>query len=400
MLRLLPDIRYGTGRYPEHVARRLRALNITTWVAAAITGGFAVTQFLDPSPALKPVAMVDATIAPMLAAIPLLHRFGSLAAPLAFTVCLLAGTFIVCAMIGTGTGMQFYYLAITALAVLFFGTEHISFVAVLSIVAAVLIVVLEIMVPRETGVQPSATTFASFIATTAVSCAILFTIVVYAVRAAEREHDRSESLLENILPAAIASRLKSGAGAMIADKYPEASILFADMAGFTARASDTTPEELVRFLNRVFSDFDRLVERHGLEKIKTTGDSYMVVAGVPSPRSDHAVALAQLALDMRDVGANLHDPRGRSVPIRIGISSGPVVAGVVGTRKFFYDVWGDAVNVASRMESTGVPGNIQVSPDAYALLKEAFVLEERGPIDVKGKGTMSTWFLIGRGARQ
>lgn len=152
----------------------------------------------------------------------------------------------------------------------------------------------------------------------------------------------------------------------------------------------------MRFLNRVFSDFDRLVERHGLEKIKTTGDAYMVVSGVPAPRPDHAHALAALALEMREAATGWRDPRGRNVPIRIGIGSGPVVAGVVGTRKFFYDVWGDAVNVAARVETTGSTGRIQVSHDVYERLRDEFVLEARGEIEVKGKGRMSTWFLLAR----
>ena len=185
---------------------------------------------------------------------------------------------------------------------------------------------------------------------------------------------------------------------MIADRHDEASILFADMEGFTVQASNTDPGELVQFLNRVFSDFDRLVERHGLEKIKTTGDAYMVVSGVPTARCDHAQALAALALEMCAAAAEWRDPRGHAVPLRMGISSGPVVAGVVGTRKFFYDVWGDAVNVAARMETTGSAGRIQVSQDVYQRLRDEFVLEARGEIDVKGKGRMPTWFLVGRRA--
>jgi len=193
----------------------------------------------------------------------------------------------------------------------------------------------------------------------------------------------------------VAARLKDEPR-VIADRYDAASILFADMAGFTARASDTAPDALVGFLNDVFTRLDALVERHGLEKIKTTGDAYMVVAGVPQPRPDHAETLADLALDMRAALDGLADPKGRAVPVRMGLASGPVVAGVVGTRKFFYDVWGDAVNTASRMESTGEPGKIQVAPDAYTRLAGRFDLEERGPIDVRGKGQMRTWFLIGR----
>ena len=269
-----------------------------------------------------------------------------------------------------------------------------------------MIITSEFNAPHDPGLLSPWLVFGSFITNAIVSCGVLLLIVFYALReaaraeaAAEREYERSEALLANILPTTIASRLKSRREAVIADKYEEASILFADMEGFTARASDTAPDELVLFLNRVFTEFDRLVERHGLEKIKTTGDSYMVVSGVPVPRSDHAQALARLALEMRDATADLCDPQGRRVPIRIGIASGPVVAGVVGTRKFFYDVWGDAVNVASRMESTGIAGKIRVSEETYNHLKDEFALEDCGEIDVKGKGSTRTWFLAGHTRR-
>jgi adenylate cyclase len=235
--------------------------------------------------------------------------------------------------------------------------------------------------------------------------ALLYGIIFYAVRqmeraetSAEREHRRSEGLLINILPPRVAAQLKERPADIIADAYPEASVLFADMAGFTSRATDTPPDELVRFLNRVFTGLDALVERHGLEKIKTSGDAYMVVSGVPVVRTDHCSALAGLALDMREAMAGLVDARGRPVPVRIGIASGPVVAGVVGTRKFFYDVWGDTVNMAARMESTGVPGRIQVSREVYENLKEGFELESRGLVEIKGKGKMPTWFLNDREA--
>jgi adenylate cyclase len=204
--------------------------------------------------------------------------------------------------------------------------------------------------------------------------------------------------LANILPASIAERLKNPAHNIIADKYDDASILFADIAGYTKRASDTTPTELVHFLDTLYTDLDALVDRHGLEKVKTSGDSYMVVSGVPQARPDHLQALARLALDMADAVADLKDPQGREVPLRMGLAAGPVVAGVVGARKFFYDVWGDAVNVASRMESTDVEGRIQVPHDVYQRLNPEFDFEDRGEIDVKGKGVMHTWYLTGRRA--
>ena len=212
----------------------------------------------------------------------------------------------------------------------------------------------------------------------------------------EFEYDRSERLLANILPASIATRLKDPGHDVIADRYDDASILFADIAGFTQRASETAPCDLVAFLDKLYTQFDLLVDQHGLEKIKTTGDSYMVVSGVPEPRVDHLQALAALALDIAEAVAKLRDPEGRPVPIRIGLAAGPVVAGVVGSRRFFYDVWGDAVNVASRMESTDKEGHIQVPDAVYERLKERFVLEERGDVAIKGKGVMHTWYLVGQ----
>jgi adenylate cyclase len=212
----------------------------------------------------------------------------------------------------------------------------------------------------------------------------------------ESEYERSERLLTNILPATIAERLKDPSRTIIADKYDDASILFADIAGYTKRASDMTPSELVRFLDRLYTDLDALVDKHGLEKVKTSGDSYMVVSGVPEPRDDHIEALGCLALDMAEAVAGLRDPDGRDVPLRIGLAAGPVVAGVVGARKFFYDVWGDAVNVASRMETTDVEGRIQVPQNVYERLNHAFELEERGEIEIKGKGVMHTWYLVAR----
>ena len=393
------SIRFGTERYPERVARRLRALNMTAWIATGVSTGFALSQVFDPTPGLWKVAAINVLAVPLCAAVPLLHRFGALAAPLALFAILYGGFFLIIALVGTGAGMQMYYLVGAALAVPFFGTERIGLGALFAAVSAVIVIGVHVLVPFDTRLEPPTMLFGSFIITVVVSCGTLFMIVYYAFQqaaraeaTAQREYERSESLLANILPAAVAERLKRGT--VIADRYDDASILFADMAGFTARASDMAPDELVQFLNGIFSEFDRLVDRHRLEKIKTTGDAYMVVSGVPLPRADHAAALARLALDMRELAARWRDAAGNAAPIRLGMASGPVVAGVVGTRKFFYDVWGDTVNLASRMESTGIEGQIQVSLAAYEHLKEDFLLESRGALEVKGKGTLPTWFLM------
>jgi adenylate cyclase len=398
----LSFLAYGTKGYPETVARRLRVVNFTTWCTAAFAVPYAITQFLDPTPGIWKPALVNASAAVVLAFIPLLHRLSAIAAPIAYVAVAFVTISVLIWFFGTDNGMQIQFLAVAAASVLFFDTSKVWFMIAIGFVAAVLMIAAEVLVPPSTGLMTDPAMFVNFIGCVAGTCAILFAVVFYAVRTAaraeataERERARSEALLLNILPAGIAERLKTPAHDVIADRYEEASILFADMAGFTARASDTDPADLIQFLNSAFSSFDRLVEAHGLEKIKTTGDAYMVVSGVPAPRADHASALARLALDMLSASRELRDAHGAGVPLRIGMATGPVVAGVVGSKKFFYDVWGDAVNVASRMESTGEAGRIQVPEPLYQRLKEAFRLEPRGIVDVKGKGQLATWFLTG-----
>jgi class 3 adenylate cyclase len=211
----------------------------------------------------------------------------------------------------------------------------------------------------------------------------------------ESERKRTERLLLNILPQPIAERLKQEEQT-IADQFPEATVLFADVVGFTQLASEISAAELVVLLNRLFSMFDQLAEDHGVEKIKTIGDAYMVVAGLPTPRSDHAQAIANLAIDMQHAVAHFNVEMNQSLSIRIGINTGPVVAGVIGLKRFIYDLWGDTVNIASRMESQGIAGVIQVSEATYECLKEQYLFQKRGVIPVKGKGEMTTYLLTGK----
>ncbi len=210
-----------------------------------------------------------------------------------------------------------------------------------------------------------------------------------------KEQEKSERLLLNILPESIAEQLKQG-HSNIADGFAEVTILFADIVNFTQLSERVSPTELLKFLNEIFTGFDRLTEQHGLEKIKTIGDAYMVVGGIPIPRSDHAEAVAEMALDMQQEVARFNAKHSTALSIRIGINTGPVVAGVIGTKKFIYDLWGDAVNTASRMESHGLPGYIQVTESTYERLRDKYLFKERGVIDVKGKGEMTTYLLTAR----
>jgi class 3 adenylate cyclase len=202
----------------------------------------------------------------------------------------------------------------------------------------------------------------------------------------------SDALLRNVLPEPIAERLKAGER-VIADHFDQASVLFADVVDFTPFAESRTPQQIVAVLNELFTGFDRLAERFGLEKIKTIGDAYMVVAGAPEPRDDHAELLMQMALAMHAQVAE-HEPiAGRRLLVRIGIASGPVVAGVIGERKFSYDLWGDTVNTAARMESSGIPDQIQVTDATRRLVETRYPFVRREGVEVKGKGIMSTWTL-------
>jgi PAS domain S-box-containing protein len=211
---------------------------------------------------------------------------------------------------------------------------------------------------------------------------------------AQLEREKADDLLLNILPYEIAARLKEDSSQLVAERFEQASILFADVVNFTELSATLAPEELVELLNDVFSNFDDLVEKHGLEKIKTIGDCYMAVAGVPRPILDHAHALTSLALDIQSCVAT-REFKGRRLSLRIGINSGPVVAGVIGNKKFAYDMWGDAVNVASRMESQGIGGVIQITQATYDIIHSDFICQPQGTINVKGKGEMNIWHVLG-----
>jgi len=223
---------------------------------------------------------------------------------------------------------------------------------------------------------------------------LIVAVLAYFVRQRDRFQTRSDDLLHNILPDEIAEQLKDGT-TMIADDFPAASVLFADVVGFTPMSAAMSPAELVGLLDEIFTSFDGFAAELGLEKIKTVGDAYMVAAGVPRARPDHALAIAELALRIRD-HIETDEIRGHRLSVRIGISSGPVTAGIIGSHKFSYDLWGDTVNVASRMESGGVPGSIQVSEATYELIKEEYACEPRGMTPVKGRGDMETYLLISR----
>jgi guanylate cyclase len=246
---------------------------------------------------------------------------------------------------------------------------------------------------RVTNNLPSIVVIFFFIMNLFGVSALVFFMVSYFVGQKNMFQQRSEALLLNILPRQIAAILKNESRT-IADHYEEASVLFADMVGFTPLSAQLPPVEMVELLNEAFSFFDSLLDKYGVEKIRTIGDSYMVASGVPTGRPDHAQALVHMALEMRDFIGSHTFRNGRQVSFRIGINSGSMIAGVIGKRKFVYDVWGDAVNLASRMESHGMGGMIQITRATYERIKDEFLCEPRGTVNVKGKGEMEVWLVV------
>lgn len=289
---------------------------------------------------------------------------------------------------GYSGGAVFFGITLTAVVALLLGKRAALAAGIVYGAAGIALGLLEQSLREGRPPPDPALTTLLFVTVLLTSLAVVPSLLVYLLGAVRSERRRSESLLLNMLPAEIARELKEE-GLTKPRRFDSVSVLFADIVGFTPMSADMSPEEVVELLNGVFTHFDGLANRYGAEKIRTIGDSYMVAAGVPVPRDDHAQALAAMALDMMEYS------RRTRFTFRIGINSGPVVAGVIGVHKFQYDVWGDTVNTAYRMESHGLTGRIQISSVTNALIQDEFRTNPRGTIEVKGKGTLETWFLEG-----
>jgi class 3 adenylate cyclase len=394
------------GRDPSMLpseARYVVLTNIVAVLGVMFTLGFAPVLLLSGHwlyPALQLAYVLG-----YLPALWLNHRRHHVAA----TTALLLGSHLTAVaqvlVVGTGLDVHLFFLLHTMLPFLVFAPRHNRAMFTLSTLAGidmVLAVALGHRLPRlgppiaaEQLLILRPILLGGLFATLAACAHYARRATLIAEEALDRAHQRSEELLLNILPPSIARRLKQDGGT-IADGFAGVSVLFADIVGFTKMSARLPPERIVTLLNELFCQFDDLAGRLGLEKIKTIGDCYMVAGGLPEPRADHAIAVAEMALAMLDVVAALAAKVGEPLSVRIGVHSGPVVAGVIGKRKFIYDLWGDTVNIASRMESHGVPGAIQLSDASRALLGAAYRVTPRGVIEVKGKGEMTTWLLTAR----
>jgi class 3 adenylate cyclase len=395
----------GIDGYPPRTARRLAVVNVVTALVIVAALSYVPPYALYDFEGLAPVIYVIFVQCVFFAVTPWFHRHGDIAAALYFCGVWISFMTFFAYSFGRDSGIHFFFLPGAAAVLLFVGIRHLRLAIALTIapLAAFLLSQFAFTAPASYIRTDPQLLAAIYVFTVPTAYFFIFIGVYYSFRLAQnaedalaREHERSERLLGNLLPESIALRLKNAPDKIIADDLGQVTILFADIVDFTPRAASLSAPDLVAFLNRVFTEFDTLAEKHELEKIKTIGDAYMVAAGMPDPRHDHAEAVAEMALDMLDVTRRISAETGESVAVRIGLHTGPAVAGVIGTRKFFYDVWGDTVNTAARMESQGEPGRIQATPEARAALADAFTFEQRGEVEVKGKGGMTTWWLTGR----
>jgi class 3 adenylate cyclase len=306
--------------------------------------------------------------------------------------------------LGWGYGFQYYLLVIVAFAFMMnFQPMAIPLTMFLVCLFSFLGFYYQVQYWRDPHVDLGSAVQESFLNANVTSAFAILAIMSYVYSEAARkaeiqlelERQKSERLLLNILPVSIAHRLKEG-NSVIADHFDSATVLFSDIVGFTALSEKISPSEVVEHLNLLFSAFDDLVEKHNLEKIKTIGDAYMVAGGFPELSSRHPNKVSALALDMLEAVETCNCATMHQLSIRIGIHTGPAVAGIIGIKKFAYDVWGDTVNIASRMESSGLPGKIQLSEETADIVGDEFVLEVRGEVEVKGKGCLKTYWLVGR----
>lgn len=391
--RLPPILTFGTQGYPERDRRRLRAVNVTAWLGGASILGFALAEpTTDPWKVAAGLGMMAA---------PLLHRFGPVWAVLAVSAILYAHMARVISSYGTGDEL-FVFVVVAALAIPLLGVERLWLAGLVSASGIGIAMYLALTVPEATGAVSEESMRLNSIFSIPINAAILFAVVAFTARQtaraearAQAAYDRSEALLRAMLPGAIAQRLKAEPGTVIAERHDAATVVFADVVGFTRLAVDTDPRVLVLWLDSLFATFDRLVDAHGMTKIKTSGDGFLAVAGVPQPAADHALTAARFALAMRDAADPMTRPDGAPLGLRLGLASGPVVAGVVGRSRFVYDIWGDTVNVAARLESTGEGGRVQIDAATRALIGPGFATAPRGTVDLKGKGPTETWWLYG-----
>ncbi|MGD9785827.1 MAG: adenylate/guanylate cyclase domain-containing protein [Hyphomicrobiaceae bacterium] len=386
----------GTSDYPIEVRRRLMILNLFAYFIVLVTVAFAVQYTLTEGPEYRPLVLINLAIAAVVALVPLTHRLNEIAGGLLIVATEWVALTAIAFYIGRDAGPQLHFFIGAAAPFFVFGLKRVWLALAVVLSGLALHLYTWFVFPSETALIPPNARILNDLYTqaTITTFALIAVTVWYAYRMVENAKAETDRLLRNILPDSVVERLQLRPDDAISDSFEDASILFSDISGFVPLARRLGAERVVEVLNVIVREFDALAARHGVEKIKTIGDAYMAAAGVPEPVPDHAGRLTRLALDMLDAIARLRERTGLDIQIRIGIASGPVMAGVIGTRKFSYDVWGDTVNLAARLENRSSPGRILVCPACRQRLVGGFELESRGEIDIKGVGAKETFFVV------
>lgn len=387
----------GTAGHPPNIRPRLKILNVMCYLIAATTLLYAVQQALTDYDRFAPMVHLNLAIVALVLLVPFAHRINDIAGGLLLVAVEYAALIGFAAFFSREGGGHLQYLIAAAAAFVIFGLERIWLVAGVIILAVVLHLYVWYAFPIAGPVTADQQAVMDSLYTQGAitTFALIAASVYYAFSLAEQAKAETDAVLRNVLPDSIVERLKATPNAVIADSIDDASVMFADISGFVAIARSLGAHATVDMLGRIVSEFDALAVNHGVEKIKTIGDAYMVVAGLPEPVPDHAPRLARMGLDMLATVERLRTENGLPIALRIGMASGPVMAGVIGTKKFSYDVWGDPVNLASRLEGQSIPGRILICPQCRSKLGEGFIYEAREAIDIKGIGSQEAWFLVG-----
>jgi adenylate cyclase len=387
-------VELGTDRYRPQIRQRLKILNVMAYLIVVFSLIYAGSYALADAAEYRWIIAINLALAVMGLCVPLLHRVHEVMGGMVIAVTECAALFGLVALLGRQSGIQLNLIVGASAAFFILGLERLRLSVMLITVCFLLHVAAWLLFPQ--GLLPVNRAFLDQLyVSSAVTTFVITTLLVhYAFRLVERAEAETEGLLRNILPDQIVDRLKQHPNDPIAEGFDEASILFSDIQGFVALSKQLGEARTIAMLNEMMRRFDALAIDYGVEKIKTIGDAYMAVAGVPRPAPDHAIRLAHMALAMLRETAAVGDHFGVTLRMRIGIASGPVMAGIIGTQKFCYDVWGDAVNLASRLEHTGEPQRVHVSASAQAAIARSFDCEGRGEIEIKGLGPTKTWFVV------
>jgi adenylate cyclase len=387
----------GTSSYCRSTRRRLTIVNAMALLIAIFSVIYAVVFAYYDMQSYRHLIVLNLLLAGVMLLVPLAHRINDIAAALMITAAEYTALFVFVWAFGRNSGIQINYIIAAAVAFAIYGLSYLRLTVSLILLGLALHLTAWFLFP------PARAHFAAdpglldnlYVSSAVTTFCIIALIVGYAFTVADAARAEADALLTSILPEPIAERLKEHPDAAIADSVDDASVMFCDLVGFTQLAKRLGAEKTVALLDQVVTEFDLLASAHGVEKIKTIGDGYMAVAGVSRVQDDHLLRLARMALLLPSLVQRVSAAHGLDLKIRVGIASGPVMAGIIGADKFSYDVWGETVNLASRLESHGLPGEIQVSDAARKTLGDGFAFEPRGRIEVKGVGAIETWLLKG-----